>query len=240
MSAKYWLLLSEATGEPYGARLAASEPTSTGFPNGYAKWVEVARVAQAIQVTSGLDGSSGSTPASQKGVGEVPVRDRVISQGSDSSPTPLGAASPSTSSKERKRSFADRYMDHAGYDPGAIAHQLGVKPPAPTQTAYDPPVESPRCHLHGLSYEPNCDFCQDASAARGTIRKWRNQAWAAEYALKAPADRQQELFEEMDDELHEAHSEISGTASRMLGLIQRVNEFKASRSRPVSDKGDKP
>jgi hypothetical protein len=58
-----------------------------------------------IQVTSGLDGSSGSTPASQKGVGEVPVRDRVISQGSDSSPTPLGAASPSTSSKEAEMKY---------------------------------------------------------------------------------------------------------------------------------------
>jgi hypothetical protein len=72
MSAKYWLLLSEATGEPYGARLAASEPTSTGFPNGYAKWVEVARVAQSIQVGSPAESQGRAPEAGSETPGSIP------------------------------------------------------------------------------------------------------------------------------------------------------------------------
>jgi hypothetical protein len=95
-----------------------------------------------------------------------------------------------STSKERKRSFADRYMDHAGYDPGAIAHQLGVKPPAPTQTVS---TQTQLMRILEVALDDilkqfpvgyDCRITELAGGALATLETWKQNPGDV-----APADR---------------------------------------------------
>jgi hypothetical protein len=172
-----------------------------------------------------------------------------------------------STSKERKRSFADRYMDHAGYDPGAIAHQLGVKPPAPTPTvaqkpdgwwrktyeAMTTPIEKFE-YLAGLA-DLSWHDCQDAwFESRQLIQKIA--PYLRELESKAPAAyskteavdaehrvREMSLVDFLGliltaDFEYRPDGHQPGVAVRR-GILKEHIERLRSQARPVTSEGDK-
>jgi hypothetical protein len=132
-------------------------------------------------------------------------------------------------SKERKRSFADRYMDHAGYDPGAIAHQLGVKPPAPTQTDTDEEIRAMKAEALRRSEGHDWPLPYITGFIDGAI--WRVR-W------KAPTDRAVKRVSELEHCISELSKMLDArTAHRDAlqdALTEILNRFPVGSEDPVA------